>query len=137
MPLVLNQSQGAQDRSFPDSFLHTPIPEQSPKHRRSRSQQIQKHNSHIYRPNPPPIIDRFPPHLSHQEYDPHSPQSPQSGHLPPISSLQANLSPFSEPVQIASPISPEEMEHPRPKFPDEPIDDHEWVSVYTFVIIRY
>jgi hypothetical protein len=128
MPRVLNQSQGAQDRSF-----NTPIPEQSPKHRRSRSQQIQKHNSHFNNQTLPPLIDPLPPHLSHSDNDPHSPRSPQTGQLPPIYSLQAKQSPYYDPVQYPSPISPEEMEHQRPRPTDEPIDDHDWVSSLTFL----
>jgi hypothetical protein len=138
MPLVLNQSQGAHDRSFPHSLLHSPLaaaPGPQPfRHRRTRSLQNQKFNRHQHTQSLPRIIDQFP-RNHHSSIIAYSPTFSDSYHLPAIASIQVVQPIAVEPIPFPSPpISLVEMEHQRPRQPDEPIDDHEWVCQTSHLI---
>jgi hypothetical protein len=133
MPLVLNQSHGAHDRSFPNSLLHSPSSTSpatsSPRHRRTRSLQNQKLNRHHHSQSLPRIIDQLPPHHLNPNLA-YAASLPHYQILPALSSLHVAPPIAIEPIQVPSPISPEEMEHQRPRHPDDPIDDHEWASFH-------
>src|ERR1700760_900869 len=135
MPLVLNQSHGAHDRSFPNSLLHSPsstspASSSSSRHRRTRSFQNQKPNRHHHSQSLPRIIDQLPPQHLNPNLAYAASVPPHYHILPALSSLHVAPPIAVEPIQVPSPISPEEMEHQRPRHPDDPIDDHEWASFH-------